>query len=147
MINKLFNLLLRFRPAAKYLLALWIITILILSSLPASAFPHIKIERIIVRIDHLIHFIEYSILSWLTFYTFSSRRLTYTSKKLIIIFSALLLFSIADESHQLFIPSRSFSLYDLIADFIGIITAATFFYLVTRVGLKRNQKENFGLDY
>jgi VanZ family protein len=86
------------------------------SSLPA-------IPPVIIKIipETLIwHMIEYAIFSVLLF-----RALTNTNNIILRNHATLIaiiistLYGISDETHQLFVPGRIFSYYDMIADFIG----------------------------
>ncbi len=68
--------------------------------------------------DKIIHFVEYGILSLLVYNAFKQH--SFFNKDVIfysIMFSFI--YAITDEVHQIFIPFREFSVYDLIADFIG----------------------------
>lgn len=68
--------------------------------------------------DKALHFFEYGILGFLTFNAF--RQHEFLNKTIFfhtIMFSCI--YAITDEAHQLFIPGRTFSLYDMFADFLG----------------------------
>jgi VanZ family protein len=82
------------------------------SHLPGSRFPS-GIP------DFLPHFIEYGVLSFFFMRMFQGRaRLRIITAGLI----SLLLLAALDEFHQYFIPTRYFSLKDLFADLLGIMT-------------------------
>lgn len=76
--------------------------------------------------DKLIHFIEFGILSSLYFYAFTKTTLIKNSILLIGICTILtIMYGISDEVHQLFVPTREFSVYDILADGVGGVTFAT----------------------
>ncbi|MCX6301366.1 MAG: VanZ family protein [Bacteroidia bacterium] len=94
------------RPFAKYFLAVWIITIIFVSSV--SSIPSLKIHtsKADIRLDYLIHFLEYGALAFLTYLTFSGKDFRISLRKYLIITVCLVLFAVADESHQIIIPGR-----------------------------------------
>lgn len=110
------------KSLAPYLLVIWVITILIFSSI--SKLPDLRIRTLDfdLRLDYLFHFLEYVALAFLAILTFASSAVSFSSRKVVIILAWLILFATLDESHQLFIPMRSFSLFDLFSDWSGIIT-------------------------
>src|SRR3989338_6155918 len=68
--------------------------------------------------DKLLHVLEYSILGFLTYNTF--RQHEFLNKKIFfysIMFATI--YGITDELHQLFVFNREFSIFDIIADYLG----------------------------
>jgi VanZ family protein len=47
-----------------------------------------------------------------------------------------ILYAVSDEIHQIFVPNRSASFYDLIADFVGLLIAQFLIILYFKVGRK-----------
>ena len=119
------------RPYARYLLAAWIIIILILSSIPNL--PSIRIRRlpVDVRFDYIAHFIEYSLLSMLSMLSFTSGTFRAARKRVFVIILLLVIFAVADESHQLLIPNRTFQFLDIFCDVAGIAWGAVFTFMFT----------------
>ena len=113
----LYKILKRFAP---WLLTLWVILILVFSSLPRL--PRINIDLVYIRIDHALHFSEYFGLAFLTILTFVKGHDREGRKRIFYLILYLILFACADEAHQLLIPGRSTSLLDLLANTLGIIT-------------------------
>lgn len=70
--------------------------------------------------DKLAHFIEYGVLGFLLY---MAHYATYPRQSVVkrIVLSTLFtfLYGVTDEIHQLFVPTREFSLYDLMADASG----------------------------
>lgn len=95
-----------------------------------SSLPSWKIKSVSSFPDYILHFIEYSVLAWLTLRLF---RHTGCGKikpaKYIIIVIILTLFAASDEWHQSFVPGRFATLWDFIVDFIGIAAASGIYYL------------------
>lgn len=103
------------RKLIRIIYFIYIILILILSAIPLTTNAQINY---LDKIEHIIAFILYFIFS---FYSFP---------KLNIIFHILLgiLFGLLIEIIQSFVPFREFSVFDLIADIVGLITG----YIIIR---------------
>jgi VanZ family protein len=90
--------------------------IILISSIPNLRQPQIKF----LAVDKIAHFIEYAILAFLIFRSF-----THISAKLTVnhalTFSLLFLgvFAMLDEFYQRYIPGRHFDIYDLVIDILG----------------------------
>lgn len=106
---------------------LWGIVILIVSSIPrlVQPFPSITFA------DKLAHTAEYGIFAYLM-----SRALFFTTtfqfrlvRVLLLTFIFCAIFGAGDEIHQLFIPGRTESISDFIADLTGSILVLIVFYL------------------
>ncbi|MCD6578706.1 VanZ family protein, partial [bacterium] len=67
---------------------------------------------IIINLDKVVHFMLYFILGMLFFKGYGTKKYC---------LPLLLLFAMLDETHQLFIIGRSFSLLDLFSDQLGIV--------------------------
>lgn len=121
------------KTMAPYLLAAWVIIILVFSSLPRL--PQINIHNGLLEryFDKLMHFSEYFALAFLAFLTFAKSEISLWSKKVSTLMIFLIVFAAADETHQLIIVARSFSIYDMIADFLGIIFGTLFTLLLNRL--------------
>ena len=120
-----------FRPFAKYFLVIWIALIIVFSSLPRL--PEIKIEghSFEIRLDYLIHFVEYFTLAFLSLLTFDRAGHNKRINRVVAIFFLLMLFAAIDETHQLLIPGRSFNPLDMLFNFTGIIGGSIFTLYLT----------------
>ncbi len=120
------------KPFARYFLVVWIVIMLTLTSLPHL--PEINLIKLPfnLKFDKLAHFSEYSILSLLSMLTFTKGVFKKEKGRIIIVISLMILFAFADECHQLLIPTRSFELYDLLSDTLGILTGAAFVLIFTK---------------
>jgi len=94
----------------------WLAMIWGVSSVPSDDFN----PPGIVGWDKLAHLGVYSILGYLAFRAFRGRKLSAAMKCLI--FALLTLNAALDEYHQRFIPGRSVSVWDLLANCLGLIT-------------------------
>jgi VanZ family protein len=92
----------------------WAGAIFISSSIPSVQLPHIEIWNA----DKLVHFVIYSVLAFLVnrllrsqtrFASLSTHHYQFT-----VVFT--LLYGVSDEIHQAFVPGRTPSLLDLLAD-------------------------------
>jgi VanZ family protein len=95
------------------LLILYLVMILIASSIPGRVIPELKI----FSWDKLLHMAEYTILGFL-----AARSVPRVSVGwLFVVIVGGLLFAGLDETYQSFIPGRDANPYDAIADGIGVI--------------------------
>ena len=98
----------------KFLFVIWSCIIFTLTSIPKL---HIPTEHI-VSLDKVAHFGVYLLFAWFFIRMHQPENLEATLKKLIPLSLAVPLF---DEMHQIPIPGRMFSVWDMIADFIGFL--------------------------
>jgi VanZ family protein len=112
------------KPFAAYILAAWVIIIIIVSSLPNIPTLKFHTSKSDIRLDYLIHFCEYGSLSFLAYLTFEKRFAAV--KMFFLVTIGLVLFAVADEFHQKLIPGRSFNVMDIISNISGILAAMVF---------------------
>lgn len=120
------------RPFAKYFMAVWLLTIIIVSSIPNIPTLKIHTSRAEIRIDYLFHFIEYGLLALMAFLTFTPDDFKLKSKNFLKIAIGVMLFAILDEYHQKLIPGRSFNVMDILSNITGIMAASIFCVLIFR---------------
>jgi VanZ family protein len=125
------------RPLARYLLIAWLLTIVIVSSIPNIPTLKIHTARAEIRLDYLMHFCEYGFLTFLTFLSFTDNEFKVSYRKVIIIAVSLILFAVLDEFHQKLIPGRSFNPKDIMSNIAGIMAAAIFTIIVFRLIVKK----------
>ncbi|MCK4777266.1 MAG: VanZ family protein [Actinomycetia bacterium] len=110
----------------------WMGLIFYLSSQPAEDIPSFMP-------DYLAHGIEYFILAALLVNSFQiTPKLTHNIH--INCFIITFLYGISDEIHQVFIPTRTFSIIDIAADAAGVIIAISLYKLLIFMnpGLQNN---------
>jgi VanZ family protein len=120
------------RPYARYLLIAWLLTIIIVSSIPNIPTLKIHTAKSEIRLDYLMHFCEYGVLAFMTFLSFAGREFRISLKNFFLITGSLILFAVADEFHQKLIPGRSFNLMDIMSNVTGILAAAIFCMVIFR---------------
>jgi VanZ family protein len=120
------------RPYAKYLLIAWVIAIAALSSSPSIPSLKIHTEKTDIRLDYLIHFLEYASLAFLTYLAFAGKDFRIPAVRYLLLTSCLIIFAIADESHQILIPGRTFNPKDLLSNVAGIAGGLVFCVVVFR---------------
>ena len=118
------------RPACKYLLAGWALIIMTVSSIPSIPTLKLHAGELTLRLDYLIHFLEYATLAILAYVTFSERNVKIRFRKSSVITLLLIVFAFADEFHQKWIPGRSYNPADIISDITGIFAALVVFILI-----------------
>jgi VanZ family protein len=82
--------------------------------------------------DKILHFIEYSIFSFLLFLAFFTSRKEFFKKNVFLFCSLIgIAYAFSDELHQKFVPGRNCDLFDFLADSLGIIVIqiGIWFYL------------------
>ena len=121
------------RSFSNYLLAAWIIAIIFVSSIPSIPTLKIQTANSEIRLDYLIHFIEYSLLAFFAFLSFSGNKFNMSYRKFILITLALVVFAIIDEVHQKIIPGRAFNIKDLLCNISGIVAALFFCMAAFRI--------------
>ena len=85
--------------------------------------------------DKILHFGAYAILSFLLYYALSIQNKLLLIRKFPGIFTFLLafIFGLLNEFHQLFIPSRSFNKFDLLANLLGSLVVILFIKFTSRI--------------
>ena len=120
------------KPFAKYLLIFWLLTIIIVSSIPSIPTLKIHTANSEIRLDYFMHFCEYGLLTFMAFLYFVSSEFRFNYKKFILITISIILFAIIDEFHQKLIPGRTFNVKDIYSNINGIVAAVIFCALIFR---------------
>ena len=110
---------------------LWGMFILVATLTPGKSLP----SSSLFRFDKLIHIIIFGVFAWLVLRAyFLSVKNTNRSKTnvYLIVGAATILFGIAIEGMQQYIPDRGADRYDIIANTVGIIAAQVIFYFIHR---------------
>lgn len=112
----------------KYLALLYALLIFALSAIPSispSSFGF-------VLEDKFLHFIEYSIFSFLLFLAFFNSGKEFLKKHVFLLSSFVgIAYAVSDELHQRLVPGRSCEFFDFLADSLGIVVVqiGIWFYL------------------
>lgn len=101
----------------------WFTLIAIVSSIPSLVIP-LRYDGLL-QPDKLAHFSEYAILCILWHRLRREQKKSYRASLLLATIFSLII-PVIDEWHQLFIPGRSFSYYDMLADFTGFWIVNTY---------------------
>ena len=105
------------RPGISWLLLIvYMFVIFYFSSLPRIEIIE-KSPDFFIR-DKLLHILEYSILGVLSYNAFRHHELL-NKKPFVYAIMFATIYGVTDELHQIFIPNRIFSLYDILANFFG----------------------------
>ncbi len=104
----------------------WVIIMMILSSIPGSGIPEISI----IQWDKIAHFTEFTVFTILLGRYLHFKKKTSVLKSVVLILLIGITYSILDELHQLFIPFRDCSLQDLAADILGVFTGVAGFRFI-----------------
>jgi VanZ family protein len=110
---------------------LWALFILILTLSPGSAVPEVRI----VGIDKAVHFFLFGVLMLLTLWEFLKNKKQEVPDNLFpLSFSLCIGYGIMIEFIQIYIPGRSFSVYDMMANTLGVLMG----FLIFRLMKKKN---------
>lgn len=131
------RLIIFFKPYSTYLLAAWMTAVITVSSIPSLPTLKLETESSVIRLDYLIHFMEYGIMLVLALMAFSDRLFGIQPRKLVIVTAGIVLFAIVDEFHQKLIPGRSFNVKDILSNITGITSGVIFYLLILKMLKKR----------
>ena len=98
-----------------------------------------------LAIVHLVirkaaHFTEYTVLAWLAARAFrSSAREVFRQRWFWISLALVVIYSLVDEFHQSFVPSRTASIYDSVIDSAGGLAALLLIRMTRRRGARGRQ--------
>jgi len=102
-----------------------------------SSIPNISTPLPEVAFDKVLHIIEYVPFGYLLARGICGSNPAITQKMVwVLVFTICLLYGFSDEYHQSFVPGRSPSIIDLMADAIGGIFGGYFYLLVNHQGRK-----------
>ena len=108
------------RKIYKNLFIFWSLVIITLTSIPKLQSPSEKI----IGFDKIAHFGIYLVFSYLFIKMFPEKEFHKTIKKLYLL---AVFVPILDELHQIPIPGREFSVYDIFADMLGFMVIILIF--------------------
>jgi VanZ family protein len=136
------KLIIYMRPAARYFLIAWVLTIIIVSSIPNIPTLKIHTAKKEIRLDYLMHFCEYGVLSFMAFLSFAGKEFKVSFRKVLLIAGGLIIFAILDELHQKLIPGRSYNIKDMLSNVTGIVAATVFTVIVFSMIKKKLIQKN-----
>ncbi|UCG27992.1 MAG: VanZ family protein [Bacteroidales bacterium] len=124
----------------KYLFWTWLVLILIVSSVPDLPVQELSSGDSPVRLDYILHLIEYFILvSLLLFWRAGpDHRIKY--RFIVPAFLVIMVIASLDEYHQVWIPGRTFNPMDMYYNYAGVVTGM-FFSLIVLARLRMKQPD------
>jgi len=124
----------------KFLFVIWLLLIIIVSSIPRLPILKIKTSGSSIRLDYLIHFLEYFILSVFFFlWRMNNTRLKFN--KILLYVAIGICFAFIDETYQILIPGRKFNMVDLLFDSFGFSVGIFLIFFITLVHLKNSSEQ------
>jgi VanZ family protein len=127
------KLLIYLRPAARYFLIAWVLTIIIVSSIPNIPTLKIHTAKKEIRLDYLMHICEYGVLTFMAFLSFAGKEFKIRFRKVLLIAAGLVIFAVLDELHQKLIPGRSYNIKDMLSNITGIVVVTVFAVVLFRI--------------
>ena len=134
------RLIILFKPFAKYVLIAWLLIIIIISSIPNIPTLKIHTARAEIRLDYLLHFCEYGVLTFMAYLSFAGNEFRINYRKFIMIAVSLILFAVLDEFHQKLIPGRSFNINDILSNITGILAFTVLIMVLFRLIINKLKK-------
>lgn len=125
----------------KYLFWTWLLLILTFSSIPELPGPDFETRDSILRLDYIIHFIEYFVLISLLLFWRGGKNYHISTRFVLITLIGSIVVATLDEYHQIWIPGRTFNPMDMYANFAGILTGM-FSSLLVLARLRAKQPDN-----
>ncbi len=117
----MYKLIIRFKPFFKVFFWLWLLFILVISSVPNLPDLKLNIDESIIRIDYAIHFIEYFLLVSFFLIWRINKNLNPTITIILLTLLIGMATGFADEFHQKIITGRTFNPIDMLSNFLGVI--------------------------
>lgn len=108
--------------------AIWTFIILVLTLTPGRNVPRVPIEGL----DKVVHFFLFGILAFLFLRGSFQESQKEKSKKIFLSFLTPLALGIIIEFCQNYVPGRSFSMMDILANTLGILAGITTFLLIRK---------------
>jgi len=132
-VTGMLKLIIYLRPFARYLLIAWLLTIIILSSIPNIPTLKIHTARKEFRLDYLMHFTEYGILTFITLLSFAGNEFSMSFRKIMLITASLIVFAYLDEFHQKIIPGRTYNIRDFLSNASGVVVMVILTLIIFRI--------------
>lgn len=130
------------KPFSKYFLVILTLAIIVVSSIPNIPTLKIHTARSEIRLDYLMHFCEYGVLTFMAHLSFSESEFKIKYRKFILITICLILFAVLDEYHQKLIPGRTFNMKDILSNMTGIFAATIFCAIIFRsIGIRMKKTD------
>ena len=129
----------------KYLFWVWLITVIVISSIPniiSSGFEKSLNDRFFLRLDYLAHFVLFLFLTMFFYLTpmFAKKKFYLFYCLLFFLVSVVLAFVM--EYYQTYIPGRTFNHIDLFFNGLGSMTGIATSYLLFRSRLRKKKITN-----
>lgn len=118
---------------SKLFFVLWCLLLIMISSIPHLPIPKIKALDSSIRLDYVIHFLEYFILSLFFMFWRMDSDSELKFKKVLLFIVLGMGFALLDEMYQKLIPGRKFNIIDFMYDSIGFSVGIFSMFLVILV--------------
>ncbi|MCH7657334.1 MAG: VanZ family protein [Bacteroidetes bacterium] len=127
------KLILRFKPFFKVFFWIWLIFILVMSSVPKLPDLKLKLDESVIRLDYAIHFVEYFLL--VSFFLLWRIKTGMNPTIMIILLTLLIGMAtgFADEFHQKIITGRTYNPIDMLSNFLGALTGVVTITLYLKI--------------
>jgi VanZ family protein len=118
---------------SKLFFVLWCLLLIMISSIPNLPTPKIKALDSNIRLDYVIHFLAYFILSLFFMFWRMDTDSGLKFKKVLLFIVLGMCFALLDEIYQKLIPGRTFNIIDFMYDSIGFSIGIFSMFLIALV--------------
>lgn len=105
---------------------IWVVAILLLPLYIPFTFPQVKLGTVIIHTDYLIHVSFFIVLVFLIVPFKIEIRLRYLAP-------ILMIFAAISEILQIYIPHRTYNIFDLISNLIGVTTGIVVVWAIRKL--------------
>ncbi len=121
---------------AAILFWIWLVTIFILSSIPKIPTAKLKTDLFELRLDYILHFGVYGLLSTLFFFWKSSDDGKIKKNELLIYLVLASIFAAMEETHQLWVDGRTFNPIDMFSNILGVFVGIWAWKILSHISLQ-----------
>ncbi len=121
---------------AAILFWIWLVTIFILSSIPKIPTAKLQTDLFELRLDYILHFGVYGLLSTLFFFWKSSDDGKFKKNELLNYLVLASIFAAMEETHQLWVDGRTFNPIDMLSNILGVFVGIWAWKILSHISLQ-----------
>ncbi len=115
---------------------IWLVTIFVLSSIPKIPTAKLKTDLFELRLDYILHFGVYGLLSTLFFFWKSRDDGKFKKTELFIYLVLASIFAALEETHQLWVDGRTFNPIDMLSNILGVFVGIWAWKMLSHISLQ-----------
>ncbi len=115
---------------------IWLVTIFVLSSIPKIPTAKLKTDLFELRLDYILHFGVYGLLSTFFFFWKSRDDGKFKKNELLIYLVLASIFAALEETHQLWVDGRTFNPIDMLSNILGVFVGIWAWKILSHISLQ-----------